>query len=108
MMIHNLFTHVKQASNSEVSEMLLQTDAFRLERIVSTEEATPPGQWYDQDRDEWVVLLAGSAGLLFDSEQDIRVLQPGDYFLIPAHTRHRVEWTEVGAETIWLTLHYRT
>jgi len=108
MMIHNLFTHTKQASDSEVFETLLQTEAFKLERVVSTGQATPPGQWYDQDWDEWVVLLSGSAGLLFDGERDIRVLQPGDYLLVPAHTRHRVEWTETGAETVWLTLHYTT
>lgn len=108
MMIHNLFTHITQTSDSEVFETLLQTDAFKLERVVSTGQATPPGQWYDQDWDEWVVLLSGSAGLLFDGERDIRVLQPGDYLLVPAHTRHRVEWTETGTETVWLALHYTT
>jgi cupin 2 domain-containing protein len=108
MIINNLFTHITQASGSEVFETLLQTDALKLERVVSTGQATPPGQWYDQDRDEWVVLLSGSAGLLFDGERDIRVLQPGDYILVPAHTRHRVEWTETGTETIWLALHYKT
>jgi cupin 2 domain-containing protein len=108
MMINNLFTHITQASDSEVFETLLQTDALKLERVVSTGQATPPGQWYDQDRDEWVVLLSGSAGLLFDGERDIRVLKPGDYLLIPAHTRHRVEWTETVTETVWLALHYTT
>jgi cupin 2 domain-containing protein len=106
MMIKNLFTHLTRASDREVIETLLQTDALKLERIVSTGQATPPGQWYDQDRDEWVVLLSGSAGLLFEGEQNIRVLRPGDHLLIPAHVRHRVEWTEAGAETVWLALHY--
>ncbi len=108
MIIKNLFMHITQASDSEVFETLLQTDALKLERIVSTGQATPPGQWYDQDRDEWVVLLSGSAGLRIDGEWDIRVLKPGDYLLIPAHTRHRVEWTETGTETVWLALHYTT
>ena len=108
MMINNLFTHITQASDSEVFETLLQTDTLKLERVVSTGQATPPGQWYDQERDEWVVLLSGSAGLLFDGERDVRVLQPGDYLLVPAHTRHRVEWTEIGAKTVWLALHYTT
>jgi cupin 2 domain-containing protein len=106
MMIKNLFTHLTRASDGEVIETLLQTDALKLERIVSTGQATPLGQWYDQDRDEWVVLLSGSAGLLFEGEQNIRVLRPGDHLLIPAHVRHRVEWTEAGAETVWLALHY--
>ena len=108
MIINNLFTQITQASDSEVFETLLLTDDLKLERIVSTGQATPPGQWFDQDRDEWVVLLSGSAGLLFEGERDIRVLLPGDYLLVPAHTRHRVEWTETGTETVWLALHYTT
>ena len=106
MVMDNLFRHITQASDTEIFETLLQTDVLKLERIVSTGQATPPGQWYDQDRDEWIALLSGSAGLLFDGERDIRVLQPGDYLLIPAHTRHRVEWTETGIETVWLSLYY--
>jgi cupin 2 domain-containing protein len=104
--MNNLFKHIKQDSNSEVFEILLQTDSLKLERIVSTGQATPPGQWFDQDSDEWVVLLSGSAGLLFDGEREVRVLKPGDYLLVPAHARHRVEWTETGTETVWLALHF--
>ncbi len=106
MRINNLLAHRTQVSEGEVIETLIQTDALRLERIVSTGQATPPGQWYDEDRDEWVVLLSGSAGLFFEGEQAIRVLRPGDSLLIPAHTRHRVEWTETGVESIWLALFY--
>lgn len=87
-------------------ETLIQTGSLRLERIVSTGQATPPGEWFDQDRDEWVALLSGSAGLLFEGEDRARILRPGDYVLIPARVRHRVEWTEQGAETVWLALHF--
>jgi cupin 2 domain-containing protein len=80
MMIKNLFTHLAQISGGEVSETLLQTDVLKLERIVSTGQATPPDQWYDQDRDEWVILLSGSAGLLFEGERNVRVLRPGDHY----------------------------
>ncbi len=106
MMIKNLFTHLAQTSGGEASETLLRTPSLKLERIVSTGQATPPGKWYDQDRDEWVILLSGGAGLLFEEEHRVRVLRPGDHFLIPAHVRHRVEWTEAGAETVWLALHF--
>ena len=105
MIIKNLFTHLVQTSVGEISETLVQTASLKLERIVSTGQSTPPGQWYDQDRDEWVILLSGSAGLLLEEEYNVRVLRPGDHFLIPAHVRHRVEWTEAGAETVWLALH---
>jgi cupin 2 domain-containing protein len=86
---------------------LLATSALRLERIVSDGHATPPGEWYDQERDEWVVLLQGGAGLRFEGEDRVLVMQPGDYVLIPAHRRHRVEWTEGAQKSIWLALHFR-
>jgi cupin 2 domain-containing protein len=34
------------------------------------------------------------------------VMRPGDYVHIPAHQRHRVEWTEPDQKTVWLALHY--
>jgi cupin 2 domain-containing protein len=108
MEIKNLFTRHAAASGEEMSETLLRTDCLRLERILSTGQSTPPGQWYDQEADEWVVLLSGSAALLFEGKDEVRVLRPGDYLLIPAHTRHRVEWTETGRETVWLAAHVAT
>ena len=80
---------------------------MRLERIVSHGQATPPGEWFDRDRDDWVVLLRGGAGLLFEGESESQVLRPGDYLLIPAHARHRVEWTASDEPTVWLALHCR-
>jgi len=91
----------------EICDALLQNDHFKLERIVSAGQATPSGEWYDQEMHEWVLLLSGSAGLRFEGEKDVRVLRPGDYVLIPAHRRHRVEWTDAQQKTVWLALHYR-
>jgi len=102
----NLFMEPPFSARREVFDTLLETTSFRLERILSSGEATPPGDWYDQDTNEWVVLLRGSAGLLFEGEPAVRVLSPGDHFLIPAHRRHRVEWTDSKAKTVWLALHY--
>jgi cupin 2 domain-containing protein len=105
MKIKNIFTRPKVFSGDEFFETVLQRDGLRLERILSMGHSTTPGQWYDQDDDEWVVLLSGSAGLLFEGEKDVCVMQPGDHLLIPAHTRHRVEWTDAGKETVWLAAH---
>ena len=68
--------------------------------------STPPGQWYDQDQDEWVIVLAGSAALLCDGSDHAITLKPGDYVNIPAHVKHKVEWTNQAEETIWLAVHY--
>ena len=65
-------------------------------------QATPPGQWYDQAEDEWVLLVQGRAGLRVEGADAERVLEPGDWLLIPAHVRHRVEWTAGDVPTIWL------
>ena len=105
MEIKNLFAAVAEALPAEVFEVLLETPDLRLERIVSDGQATPPGKWLDQENDEWVLLLRGSAGLRFADESGIRVMRPGASLRIPAHLRHRVEWTEHGAKTIWLALH---
>ena len=107
MKVENLFEKVSQRPEVEIFETLLETDQFKLERIVSSGQATPAGEWYDQTTNEWVVLLKGSAALRFEKEQEVCVLRPGDYVWIPAHERHRVEWTDPEGETVWLALHHR-
>jgi len=103
----NLFDCPAVMRDLECFDALLETDQLRLERIVSCQHATPPGEWYDQDRSEWVVLLKGAAGLRLEGREDALVLTPGDYVCIPAHLRHRVDWTDSGGETVWLALHYQ-
>jgi cupin 2 domain-containing protein len=105
-MIKNLFWGFPETMIEETSEALLHTRYFRLERIVSSGQITPPGEWYDQKTNEWVVLLSGSAGLLFEGETELCLMHPGDYVHIPAHRRHRVEWTDPEQKTVWLALHY--
>ena len=39
--------------NQELFESLLSAPNILIERIISTGQATPPGKWYDQNRDEW-------------------------------------------------------
>jgi cupin 2 domain-containing protein len=85
---------------------LLERPGLRIERIVSTGQATPQGEWYDQEADEWVLLVAGAARLRIDGEPDDRELAPGDFILLPAHCRHRVTWTDEMAPTVWLAIHF--
>jgi len=106
-MTSNVFTCLPQVLPGEIFETLAESGAVRIERIVSSGQATVEGEWYDQDWDEWVLLLAGSAGLLFEGEDAPRSLAAGDYVLIPAHCRHRVAWTDRYRQTIWLAVHIR-
>ena len=101
----HLFTAVNFLSNQEFFEPLLQSDAVRIERIVSHGHSTPPNQWYDQKDDEWVVLLSGAAKLEIDGHPSLFSLDPGDYIFLPARLKHRVAWTVPDRDTVWLAIH---
>jgi cupin 2 domain-containing protein len=103
----NIFARVPTRAEEEEVEVLAALPGVRIERIVSTGQASPPGFWYDQDWTEWVVVLAGSAGLLIEGEAAPRILAPGDYLEIPPHVRHRVERTDPDRPTVWLAVHAR-
>jgi cupin 2 domain-containing protein len=102
----NIFEHVPEQLAEEQLTELVAAPGLRIERIVSTGQASPAGSWYDQDQAEWVLLLAGSAGLLVEGEAEPRVLGRGDHVLIPARVRHRVAWTDPEQPTIWLAVYY--
>jgi cupin 2 domain-containing protein len=103
----NLFTDLQPFGTEEIFTELLRTECMRIERIVSAGQITPPGQWYDQDWDEWVILLSGAAKLEF-ADGSIHDLKPGDYRLIPAHCCHRVAWTIPHKVSVWLAVHYKS
>ena len=88
----------------EIVETLVQTGQFRIERIISTGQATPPHQWYDQAQDEWVILLQGQATVSYEDGREVALIA-GDYLLIVAHEKHRVKETSVAPPCIWLAIH---
>ena len=108
MMTSNIYTEIPEELPNELLEQIIHKGSFKLERIISKGHSTPDGQWYDQDNDEWVILLKGSAGMTVEGEAGPVVLRPGDYIHLPAHIKHRVEWTDPESETVWLALHYAT
>lgn len=87
-------------------ESLLQRPGLRIERIVSTGQASPPGFWYEQADAEWVLLFSGAATLRFADEAAVRSLQPGDWLYIAPGRRHRVESTDAETPSVWLALHF--
>ena len=103
--VKNLFTDIPGELPEEICTEILRADDVRIERIVSRGQASPPGFWYDQEVNEWVLLVKGSASLRFFDGREI-TLGPGDHLLIPRHVRHRVERTSQGEETVWLAVHY--
>lgn len=103
----NLFTDIPEILKDEDVQTLLHTPDCLVQRIISNGHCSPEGFWYDQDDNEWVIVLKGSAGLRFEDQDGIFVLNSGDYLHINRHRRHRVEWTDPQQKTVWLAVHYK-
>lgn len=102
----NIFADLPDAINEEVFEDILKRETVRIERIVSHGQASPQTGWYDQQDNEWVIVLSGEGILEFDNGNQT-TLKPGDYVLIPAHQRHRVIKTAEAEPTIWLAVFFQ-
>ncbi len=100
----NIFAGIPENLPRERVDELLHDESLRIERIVSKGHASPPGFWYDQPEDEWVIVLKGAARIAYERGETV-ALRPGDFLTIPARVRHRVEWTDPGEETVWLAIH---
>ncbi len=100
-----LLAGLPDATAGERITPLLATPGARIEQIISAGQASPDGFWYDQDQAEFVLLLAGTAGLRIEGETEVRELRAGDYMLLPAHCRHRVERTSAAPPAVWLAVH---
>jgi cupin 2 domain-containing protein len=100
----NIFKLPSQLPNAELFEQLHQGSNFLIERIISTGQTTPLDRWYNQERDEWVILLQGEAEIAYKDGSNCK-LTAGDYLLIPAHQQHRVTYTSDSPPCIWLAIH---
>ena len=103
--IGNLLANLPCAQETEQSETLLSMGPVRIERIVSAGQVTPEGVWYDQNGDEWVAVLQGSATLSFDDGRGDAHLSAGGWICLPAGCRHRVRATSTDPVCIWLAVH---
>ena len=102
--IKNVFDDLPPHLPKELVQALIRAPDVRIERIISHGHASPEGFWYDQGRHEWVVVLKGAARLRF--EDGTVEMKPGDFVNIPAHKKHRVDWTTPDEPTIWLGVIY--
>jgi cupin 2 domain-containing protein len=83
---------------------VFENSSAKVERIVSHSHSSPPGFWYDQEWEEWVMVLRGRATLEFEGGERTD-LQRGDYLTIAKHVKHRVVRT--SAQTVWLAVHLK-
>lgn len=96
----NLYDALHFSAAEEVVTELLRDQAagLRVERILSSGQS---GGVYDQDENEWLVLLEGEAVVSFlGSESARHDLRKGDCLWIPAHQQHRVDYS--SERCIWL------
>ena len=103
----NLLDNLPADLPEELFTPLLKASSVRIERIVSHGHVSPPGFWYDQDDNEWVLVIDGSAAIEFEGQPEPVELPRGSYLNIPAHARHRVVLTDPAQKTVWLAIHYR-
>ncbi len=101
-----LLTGLRFPEDKEVLTTLAEGAACRVERIVSSGQATPPGEWLSGTRRELVVVITGRARLAFEGDEMPLSLGAGDWVDIPAGARHRVDWTDPDQPTVWLAVHF--
>ncbi len=106
MTTKNFFSNIPDQISQEIIETIFNTDAIRIERIISKGQASPENFWYNQSENEWVIVLEGKAMIKFE-DQSIVTLHKGDYLFIPAFKKHRVEWTDPNQLTIWLAIFFK-
>ncbi|QKI89968.1 cupin domain-containing protein [Thiomicrorhabdus xiamenensis] len=105
MQLDNIFKALPENLDLEIFETLVESSSIRIERIVSKGHTSPERGWYDQNENEWVLVLEGKAILEF-SDGTQYPLTAGDYLNIPAHTQHKVAWSDPDKITIWLAVFY--
>lgn len=106
MKIKNIFSKIEKNISKEIFESIIKSENIKIERIISKGQTTPNGEWYNQEENEFVLLIKGEAELIFENEEKVN-MKKGDYIIIPAHKKHRVEKTSETEETIWLAVFYK-
>lgn len=104
---HNIFEQIPVVLHGEVFDSLVEANGVRIERIISRGHVSPETGWYDQGKNEWVMVLRGQAVIAFPEKPSV-TLREGDYITIKAHDKHRVQWTDPDRETVWLAVHYES
>lgn len=103
--MNNLFSSIPTTLDREIFEDLFKNENVRIEKILSKGHCSGENDWYDQDENEWVVVLKGAGTVVFADDRQVQ-LNEGDYLNIPAHTKHRVSWTDPDVVTVWLAIFY--
>jgi cupin 2 domain-containing protein len=103
----NIYAEIPAIKDKEIIQIIQKNKKLKIERIISQGQVTEKGKWLKSSRDEWVMVLKGAGKIRFFKDDRLIELKVGDHILIPANTKHRVEWTSLREKTIWLTVYYK-
>ena len=101
----SIFASIPDHIPEEITEKIVNARSVRIERILSCGHTSPLSGWYDQEENEWVIVLQGAGTITFANGDTVHLV-PGGYLNIPRHTRHRVSWTDPAEVTVWLAVFY--
>lgn len=102
----NLFDLPEVPADEEQFDVLHDGANCRIERIVSHAAVTAPGEWYDQEWDEWVLVLQGEGTVEYQDGRVVKLAR-GDHLFLPAHVKHRVAATSADPPCLWLAVHFK-
>lgn len=99
----NIFEQLYFSKEEEKIEEIFQIPDknFRVERILSSSQVSK--EWYDQEENEYVVLLEGKARIVYENGEEV-FLQAGDTLFLPAHKKHKVSFT--SERCLWLCIFF--
>lgn len=105
MSLLNFFEDIPDSETSEVIEGIAEfgPGKVRIERIISGGHPSEKGFWYEQQEDEWVMLIRGEARLLIEGQESALEMKEGDHINLPAKLKHRVD--SVSQDALWLAVH---
>lgn len=100
MELKNIFAGVAEVGEEESFNTLVKSPNCRVERIVASGHDSPKGMWYDQENDEFILLLQGEATMEF--EDGMVEMKAGDYLHIPKNCKHRLDKSSVSPACVFL------
>lgn len=102
----NIFTIPESLPKEfELFQPVISNENIQIERIISSGQITPAGQWLEDDRNEWVVLLQGESEINLEDGTNV-TLNSGDHIFIEKNKKHRVVRTSENPLCIWLAVYY--
>ncbi len=108
MIKKSLLDNVLVDKENENFQDIIKDKNIRIERIVSNGQSSTEDFWYDQEQNEFVLLVEGHAILEIKEDNKIKSIEliKNEYINIKAGVKHRVKYTDINKPTIWLAIFY--